>query len=137
MREVTVLCRDGLELIGKIADEAGTAIYIDPPYLTKGAKYVHDFKDHDHIALAGLLGRFHKARVVVSYYDDPRLDELYPALRSLGGGGWTKIKCYRHKALSTQNKRGGTADIAPEVLLINGPSYTGQVKQTELFAGGK
>ncbi len=132
MREVTILCKDGLELIGKIADEAGTAIYVDPPYLTKGAKYVHDFKDHDHIALAGLLGRFTNARVVVSYYDDPRLDELYPADR------WTKVKCYRHKALSNQSKRDKTgADVAPEVLLINGPSYTDKKPEPGLFTGKK
>lgn len=118
MREVTILCKDGLELTGKIADEVGTAIYADPPYLVKGAKYIHDFEEHDHIALAGLLGRFRNSRVVVSYYDDPHLDELYPPAR------WTKVKCYRHKALSTQNKRGGTADVAPEVLLINGESFT-------------
>ncbi|MCK4624347.1 MAG: DNA adenine methylase [Phycisphaerae bacterium] len=206
MREVTILCKDGLELIGKIADEGGTAIYVDPPYLTKGAKYIHDFEAEDHARLSVLLWRFKKARVVVSYYDDPRLDEFYPTEKWKGKTNitdridklegvektffkdgkltvyydetdskdavsiriqkelansrlpdsvdeivaistekgtftkpahspprWTKVKCYRHKALSTQNKRGGTADVAPEVLLINGPSYTDKKTEGGMF----
>lgn len=34
--------------------------------------------DDDHARLAKELLRFKRARVVVSYYDDPRLAELYP-----------------------------------------------------------
>lgn len=118
LANVTILRRDAFNIIERIGDAEGTAIYVDPPYLTKGAKYVHDFEDRDHARLAELLGRFTKARVVVSYYDDPRLDKLYPA------GRWTKVLCYRHKALSVQGKQGSAAKTAPEVLLINGPSYT-------------
>ncbi len=52
------------------------AIYCDPPYLVKGAKYVHDFTDSQHEDLAKLLRRFKHTRVVVSYYEHPALDEL-------------------------------------------------------------
>lgn len=41
--DVTILNRDGIELLWRIDDAKGTAIYCDPPYLMKGAKYVHDF----------------------------------------------------------------------------------------------
>ncbi len=62
-----------------------------------------------------LAGRFKRARVVVSYYDHPRLADLYPADR------WTKIDCSTGK--NTSNANGG-ASVAPEVLLVNGESFT-------------
>jgi len=116
LRNVTILCRDAFELIPRIEDAAGTAIYVDPPYLKKGAKYVHDFADmSEHERLAKLLGRFRKTRVVLSYYDDPRLQDLYPE--------WTFRKIIVHKALSVQFQRGGSGEKATEVLLLNGSSY--------------
>ncbi|HEY1066884.1 MAG TPA: DNA adenine methylase [Pirellulales bacterium] len=122
MARVTVLNEDSFGLLERIADHAGTAIYCDPPYLTKGASYVHDFRPEDHVRLAELLGRFKRARVVVSYYDDPRLDELYP--------GWLKRRFNVQKALanalvSTEVREGLDAAEpvrATEVLLINGRS---------------
>lgn len=118
LRSVTILNDDAFTLLKRIEDAAGVVIYCDPPYLQKGAKYVHDFDADDHEALALHLRTFHKTRVVVSYYDDPRLDDLYP--RSLG---WTKRRLKATKALVNQGMRnkGGAVD-APEVLLINGPS---------------
>lgn len=114
LREVTILCRDAFELLPRIEDARGTAIYVDPPYLKKGAKYVHDFEAPDHERLAKLLGRFSKSRVVVSYYDHPALADLYP--------GWTQRKIIVNKALSVQHHRGAKAEKAVEVLLLNGPS---------------
>jgi len=113
LRNVTILQRDGIEIIDKIGDDDGAAIYCDPPYLVKGAKYVHDFAISDHDRLAEALRRFTKARVVVSYYDHPRLAELYP--------GWTKIDCTMTKSLVSQGQRGKTGEKieAPEVLLVN------------------
>lgn len=113
LRNVTIMCRDGFELLPKIADDPGTAIYCDPPYLVKGAKYVHDFDSQDHERLADALSRFRRTRVVVSYYDHPRLDELYP--------GWTKRHLNVSKALVHQGRRGASDVRAPEVLLVNGP----------------
>lgn len=115
LREVNILSMDTFELIPRIEDASGVAIYADPPYIVKGAKYVHDFAESDHARLADMMQRFKKSRVVISYYDHPRLDELYP--------GWTKVFCTTNKALAAQNKRGSVRAKAPEVLLINGPSY--------------
>lgn len=112
LRGVVVLNRDGFELLGKIEDAEGVAIYCDPPYLVKGAKYVHDFTPADHRRMAELLQRFQRTRVVVSYYDHPDLAELYP--------GWAKRTIEVTKSIANQGKRdehGATKAI--EVLLSN------------------
>lgn len=115
LRNVTILRRNGFDLLERIEDAPGTAIYCDPPYLTKGATYVHDFTSADHDRLAQLLARFQRARVVLSYYADPRLDVLYP--------GWRQLRCDVAKSLVNQGKRGsGGKVMAPEVLLINQPA---------------
>lgn len=116
LRNVSITRMDGFEMIEKIGDEAGVAIYCDPPYIEKGSEYFHDFEDGDHARLAKLLGRFRKARVIVSYYDHPALIELYP--------NWTKVRIDVSKATSHQGRRGVKQTRATEVLLINGPSYT-------------
>lgn len=115
LRPVTILAEDGLSLIERVEDAIGVVIYCDPPYLVKGAKYVHDFSEHDHFTLAAALRRFRRTRVVVSYYDHPRLPSLYP--------DWTIRRLQATKSLVNQWMRdaGGRVD-APEVLLINGPS---------------
>ena len=124
LTRVAILRRNAFELIPKIEDVAKCAIYVDPPYFAEtrgdggGARYEHDFKPEEHAALAGLLARFQKARVVVSYYDHPQLAELYPAHQ------WTKIDCSRQKNLHVQNRRGMGKLTAPEVLLVNGPVFT-------------
>lgn len=135
LREVTILNRDAFEVIPRISDEEGVAIYVDPPYLKStrtgkggGSRYRYDFHEgdlfspSDHVRLAEQLRRFKKARVVVSYYDDPRLAELYPAFRG-NDPWWTVRRCDVNKQLHMQNKRGAKPVKAPEVLLINGPSY--------------
>lgn len=116
--------RDGIELAEKIDDVAGTVIYADPPYIEEGDAYEHAFASSggmfgdDHERLAHALCSKKHARVIVSYYDHPRLAELYP--------GWTKRACTMNKALAAQNKRGAARTEAPEVLLINGPSYAAE-----------
>ncbi len=122
LRGVVISRRDGLELMGKIDDVPGTCIYLDPPYLEEGGAYQHAFQcggggmfgKDDHEVCAEAARRFKCARVVVSYYDHPRLEELYP--------GWHKRSVAMKKALAAQNKRGTNRADAPEVLLINGPS---------------
>ncbi len=127
LRNVLILDCDAFEIIDKISDEEGVAIYVDPPYLKEtragGAKYLHEFDEADHQRLATALSRFEKARVVVSYYDDPRLDELYP--------GWIIRECYRQKNLHVQNRRGMGKCVAPEVLLLNGPSYATEASEVD------
>lgn len=112
LRTVTILDRDAFKVIDKIEDAPGVVIYVDPPYLTKGAKYVHDFEAADHDRLAKALARFQQTRVVVSYYEHPRLVELYP--------GWQHVDCTLAKAMVASGKRDtANAPRAPEVLLIN------------------
>ncbi len=118
LRSVMILCRDAFELLDHIDDEPGCAVYLDPPYLKKGAKYIHDFAAGDHQRLATAAAHFRHARVIVSYYDDPQLSGLYPS--------WTKRRIEVTKSLVNQRQRGqGGAVKAVEVLLINGPSYAG------------
>lgn len=123
LRQVTILRRDAFEVIEKIVDAPGAAIYCDPPYLVKSDQYLHDFegaaplmgREHDdHERLARSLARFTKARIVVSYYEHPRLRELYPLDR------WTHIAAPMAKNLSNNN---GAPAKAPEVLIVNGPSF--------------
>lgn len=149
MRGVQIYSMGALEMIAQIEDKAGTVIYCDPPYLKKGAAYVHDFEPvqsivrsardmsaaaleagaseeliipagqkSQHITLAELLQRFRKTKVVVSYYDDPILDALYPR------SSWTKISVPVRKSLAQGLKAQGESNeaVAPEVLLVNRPS---------------
>jgi len=112
LRNVTILNGDAFELLERIEDANGVAIYCDPPYLVKGAKYVHDFAGEDHHRLAELLRRFKRTKVVVSYYDDERLEELYP--------GWRRENIEVTKSLVNQGMRDkGGAIKALEVLLVN------------------
>lgn len=117
MRAVSILSADGIELCEKIEDADGVVVYADPPYLTKGAKYRHDFDWLAHRRLAKALARFKKTRVIVSYYAHPDLAQMYPE--------WTTVDCAMTKSLVSQGRRDKTNDThSPEILLINGPSYT-------------
>lgn len=118
MRQITILSDDAFKLIERIEDAKGTVVYADPPYVAKGAKYLHDFDGIDHTRLARLLSRFTATRVVVSYYDHPEVRRLY--------ADWTFVECHTTKALvsSGQRDQRGKAEVAPEVLIINGPSLT-------------
>jgi len=109
-----IVNRDAFEILENIKDERDTVIYCDPPYFEKSDKYVHDFTEEQHEQLAQALRRFTKARVVVSYYDDPRLDNLYE--------GFSKIEL----KVSTQSLRNATRGKKKkprkeqvEVLLLN------------------
>lgn len=116
LRQVTILKSDGIELLENIEDAPGVVIYEDPPYWVKGADYLHDFIEEDHARLAAANQRFKKTRLVISYYDHPRVRELYR--------GWTFRECPMNKALGNQGKREkNNATVAPELLIINGPSY--------------
>lgn len=111
LANVTILNRDAFELLKRIDDKKGTAIYIDPPYLKKGAKYIHDFESDEHKKLAKMLQRFENSRVVVSYYDHADLIKLYP--------NWQRIEINVSKALANQGARGKKNVRVVEVLLVN------------------
>lgn len=116
MRRVTILSTDSFELLERIDDEEGTVIYADPPYVKKGATYVHDFKAGDHVRLARGLSGFQQARVLVSYYDCPEVRALYK--------GWTIVECPITKGMVNHGQRATGVVTAPELLIINGPSMT-------------
>ncbi len=116
LRPVIILSEDAFSLLERIEDRAGTVLYVDPPYIKKGFKYIHDFAAGDHAKLAKALSRFRETRVVVSYYDHPDLRMLYPQ--------WTKISLDVGKAMVSAGRRDqGNAVKAPEVLLLNGPVF--------------
>ena len=133
LARVDVLNRDGFEVLGKLDDRLKTAVYIDPPYLVKNGEYIHDFVEDDHRRLAEALGRFRHARVVVSYYPDPRLEELYPSDR------WHRVELDVNKQImnsSTARRDGATRTT--ELLLINGPPiayFAGYFNVGGLFEG--
>lgn len=131
LRNVVILRRDAFQLLPRFEDGPGLAIYADPPYhpqsrsgyIAEGStsRYEHEF-DHDnpmfgddHERLRDVLASFHRARVVVSYYDCPRVQQLYK--------GWTIVEIKANKNLHAQNGRGARPKKAPELLIINGPSY--------------
>ena len=111
-----ILRGDGIELCEKIIDEGGIAIYADPPYVV-GDEYLHGFTEDDHVRLATALRRFRKTRVVVSYYDCPLVRELY--------AGWTIREIPLSKNMGYKMRGGPNDEIAPEILIINGPSLAG------------
>jgi DNA adenine methylase len=132
LKNVVILRRDALQIIDRFEDVKETAIYADPPYEAvtrstgsvkngRGGKYLHEF-DHsagmfgdDHQRLADALRGYRNARIVVSYYDCQRIRDLYK--------GWTFIEHTRQKHLHAQNGRGARPKEAPEILIVNGPSY--------------
>lgn len=139
LRNVLVLRRDAFDVLGKIEDAPGTAVYVDPPYLMEsrgwgrrdgrdgGSAYEHDLSAGDHERLRDALRRFLKSRVVVSYYDSPEVRALYE--------GWTVRQVYRMKNLHVQNRRGSSKTVAPELLILNGPSFAAaDMKESGLFA---
>lgn len=112
LARVQILQRDAIEILWKLADKPGLAIYADPPYLAKSGRYVHDFDSRHHEQLAQVLGRFRNARVVVSYYSHPLLSSLYPFPH------WMRTEVPVRKFMG--NTSGKAAGAAPEVLITNG-----------------
>jgi DNA adenine methylase len=123
---VTILQRDGFEILSRIEDEEKAVLYVDPPYIGHEGDYIHKIKPEDHSRLATLLHRFKKARIVLSYYDHPKLSELYP--------DWYQEKIEVSKALSHQGRRGENDVKAVEVLLCNQP-IEARKGQMSLFEG--
>ena len=117
LKAVQIRRGDAIEMAERVEDAPGTVIYADPPYIEKGAKYLHDFAEEDHARLAAALTAKRRTRVVVSYYEHPTVRALYP--------GWTVVECPFTKGLANQGARGAKGPtVAPEILLINGPSLT-------------
>jgi DNA adenine methylase len=81
MRRCNFVCMDYADLIGNVKDQAGHAIYLDPPWPDDGDKYKHKFSEADQRKCAEIVSRFENARVVVRYGDHPLIRELYPEPR--------------------------------------------------------
>lgn len=118
LKDVLIDQMNGIDLAERLADDGAWVIYADPPYWQKGDKYVHDFTPEDHERLAAVLSAKRRTRVVVSYYDHPEIRRLY--------AGWNILDRSRTKALVNQGMRDATGEtvVAPEILIINGPSFT-------------
>lgn len=114
LQNVVIVQRDAFEILENIKDDKHTVVYCDPPYFDKSDKYVYDFNLEDHEKLARSLQRFNKARMVVSYYDDPRLESLYE--------GWNKIELKVSGSSlrnATRGKKKKPRKEQVEVLLLN------------------
>ncbi len=111
---VTIVQKDAFWMLENIKDESHAVIYCDPPYFTKSNKYIHDFESDDHDRLGELLGRFKRAKVIVSYYDHPKLEGLYP--------GWSRP----HLANNRTGMRNATRNKKP-------PIHSGPKKQQEVL----
>ena len=75
-RGVTIENRDATELISA-HDGAKTLFYFDPPYVGFEDDYFEKFNDDRHVFLANQIKNI-KGYAVVSGYDSPVMDELYP-----------------------------------------------------------
>lgn len=114
LRGVTIMQRDLFDLLERIEDAPGVAIYLDPPYVVKGASYLHDFEADDHAKLASAAQRFKRTRVVVSYYEHPLVRELYE--------GWRVREIEVGKSLVSASKRDGqNTTRATELVISNEP----------------
>jgi DNA adenine methylase len=92
-----------------------TLFYADPPYIGCEDYYDTDeetvFTEDDHRRLAALLNAT-TALVALSYYEDPLVDDLYPATR------WRRISWMQSVAVErTRSQR----QQGREVLLMNYP----------------
>ena len=137
LRNAVILRRDAFDIIPRFDDATTTAIYVDPPYYTDSrtgianasCRYLYDFKEKKsgrvlfetkpkqspHERLASQLREFKHARILVSYYDCPEVRALYP--------GWTVVDKAMRKNMSQMGGYGDCEKSAPEILLINGPSF--------------
>lgn len=144
---------DTFDLLPRIEDREGTVIYADPTFIGKDDLYTYSLKSgcpcgcgdtvinpdnsgslllpsmelrkgDDHTRLAGLLRRFQKTRVVLRYYEHPRLNELYK--------DWAIVDCTRTKQIAhaykvSERQNGGEHRRieAPDILLINQLPFPG------------
>ncbi len=77
LQDVVIENMDFRKLIEKY-DGPDTVFYCDPPYIDTEFYYTPEFKEKDHQDLADILNNI-EGYAMVSYYDVPLLDELYPS----------------------------------------------------------
>lgn len=104
MKNVMIDNRDFREII-RVYDSPDTLFYVDPPYIGREKYYAGGFTEQDHRDLAELLNKV-SGKVVLSYYDHPLLDELYP--------NWT-----RERFQAARQVVNGNNNTAEEMVLMN------------------
>ncbi|WP_227394209.1 DNA adenine methylase [Jeotgalibacillus aurantiacus] len=97
-------------------DSPEALFYIDPPYIGREKFYAGGFTLSDHRDLAMLLSKV-SGKVIISYYDDPLIDELY--------GTWN---IERHGAFKQAVGGQNVGGPAEELLIMNF-----ETKQLSLF----
>lgn len=105
MRGVMIENSDFREVIEKY-DSENTLIYCDPPYINREKMYAGSFSKKDHIDLAEKLNNV-KGKVILSYYDDPLLDDLYK--------GWRRETFETYKQVTSKK----SVEKSEELLLFN------------------
>lgn len=97
-------------------DSTEALFYVDPPYIGREKYYAGGFTLEDHYDLAKLLDSA-RGKVIVSYYDDPIINELY--------GQWN---IERHGAFKQAVGAQNVGGQAEELLIMNF-----ETKQLSLF----
>lgn len=93
--------------IFRVYDGPDTLFYVDPPYIGREKYYAGGFTERDHRDLAEILNSI-QGKVLLSYYDDPMLTELYP------DGKW-----WREGFQAARQVVNGSNNTAQELLLMN------------------
>lgn len=75
MQWCTFVCMDYKAFLDKCKDTVETGIYCDPPFPGEGDSYKHNIDSH--VALRDRLNKFTNARILVRYYKNPEIEELY------------------------------------------------------------
>ena len=88
-------------------DSADALLYVDPPYVGREKNYAGGFTLQDHYDLGNMLNSA-KGKVIVSYYDDPVISEIY--------GHWNIEKHAAFKQAVGGQNVGGQAN---ELLIMN------------------
>jgi len=79
---ITVCCKDGVDVISEYAGRPGTFIYADPPYFEKaGSLYMNSFRAEDHESLAQTLNAVADASWLLTYDNVQAVHRLYPERR--------------------------------------------------------
>lgn len=77
MSGVMIECMSFHQFIPKY-DNPGAVWYVDPPYIGRERRYAGNWTMEHHEELAALLNSL-KGYVIISYYDHPILEDLYPS----------------------------------------------------------
>ncbi|AGN35081.1 DNA adenine methylase [Bacillus paralicheniformis] len=106
MKGVMIECQDFRTIIEKY-DSSETLFYVDPPYVGREQFYAGGFTEQDHRDLARLLIKA-KGKVVLSYYDNPLILDLYP--------NWERETFSAYKQVVGRSVKGNWTE---EMLLFN------------------